>query len=305
MCVFGFKDLEGLGSSAMSLEAKGKRSASERTQVGEGCPICLEPVTGEAFLDQCFHRFCYHCILQWSEMVLAASLAKSGNPKRVSSLECPLCKTHYTSVIHDFVSGNKFRRDYLLSLDGSRFHLSEAHKKRQAVYSDQQENPKPEEEELPSAEAEVMINNTNRALPKNPKFRVVQSSRWLTSWVRRELQALMQEEDVDMVTHHIVGIVEFLQKQAKAGGVRRRASSQTAYADWHKAVSVAVQPFVFENARKFAEELWRFLASGIDIAFYDQLALDGSEPTGSKRSDSMTSDVPELDIYDDDLESCS
>lgn len=238
-------------------------------------------------------------------MVLAASLAKSGNPKRVSSLECPLCKTHYTSVIHDFVSGNKFRRDYLLSLDGSRFHLSEAHKKRQAVYSDQQENPKPEEEELPSAEAEVMINNSNRALPKNPKFRVVQSSRWLTSWVRRELQALMQEEDVDMVTHHIVGIVEFLQKQAKAGGVRRRASSQTAYADWHKAVSVAVQPFVFENARKFAEELWRFLASGIDIAFYDQLALDGSEPTGSNRSDSMTSDVPELDIYDDDLESCS
>jgi hypothetical protein len=115
----------------------------------------------------------------------------------------------------------------------------------------------------------------------------------------------MQEEDVDMVTHHIVGIVEFLQKQAKAGGVGRRASSQTAYADWHKAVSVAVQPFVFENARKFAEELWRFLASGIDIAFYDQLTLDGSEPTGSKRSDSLTADVPELDMYDDDLEGCS
>ena len=42
-------------------------------------------------------------------MVLVASLARFGNAKRVAQLECPLCRIHYKSIIHDFVLKTKFQ----------------------------------------------------------------------------------------------------------------------------------------------------------------------------------------------------
>uniref|UniRef100_A0A8D0E6H5 RING-type E3 ubiquitin transferase n=1 Tax=Salvator merianae TaxID=96440 RepID=A0A8D0E6H5_SALMN len=41
------------------------------------CPICLERIRNVAFLNPCFHRFCFVCILEWSER----------------KAECPLCNT--------------------------------------------------------------------------------------------------------------------------------------------------------------------------------------------------------------------
>uniref|UniRef100_A0A8C6X6J5 RING-type E3 ubiquitin transferase n=1 Tax=Naja naja TaxID=35670 RepID=A0A8C6X6J5_NAJNA len=31
------------------------------------CPICLERIRNVAFLNPCFHRFCFACILEWSD----------------------------------------------------------------------------------------------------------------------------------------------------------------------------------------------------------------------------------------------
>lgn len=222
---------------------------------GESCPICLETVTGEAFLDQCFHRFCYHCILQWSEMVLAASSAKTGNnPKHpVPPLECPLCKTHYTSIVHDLVSGSKFQRDFLLAPDGRQFRLLEAHRRRLAVY------------QKPGAPTTDM----------DPTRTVMKANKWLPCWVRRELEALMQDDDVAMVTHHVVGVVESLQKRSR--GSMFRPDTNATWKNWCSAVAAAVRPFVFEDAETFAVELWKFLDAGMDIAFYDQQLLDSAE----------------------------
>ncbi|KAG0629649.1 hypothetical protein M758_1G119200 [Ceratodon purpureus] len=242
---------------------------------GESCPICLEPVVGEAFLDQCFHRFCYHCILQWSEMVLAAALAKSGNPKRVASLECPLCKTHYTSIIHDLVSGTKFQRDFLLASDGSQFRLSEAHRRRLAVYA----SHKADGASLSaSVVADLDAGGVGVSSPRGVKSRavsgVVKVNKWLPCWVRRELQALMQDEDVNMVTQHVAGVVESLQKRSRGSMFRPGGAKEPCSKAWCSAVAAAVRPFVFEDAEMFAVELWKFLDAGIDIAFYDQLLVD-------------------------------
>jgi hypothetical protein len=295
---------------------------------GESCAICLEPVSGEAFLDQCFHRFCYHCILQWSEMVLAASLAKSGNPKRVAPLECPLCKTHYTSIIHDLVSGTKFQRDFLLAADGGQFRLSEAHRRRLAVYGARKAD---------GADASVMLELDAGAgvVPRGVKTRtvsgVVKANKWLPCWARRELQALMQDEDVNMVAHHVAGVVESLQKRSRGsmfrpGGAAKEPSSRS----WCSAVAAAVRPFVFEDAEMFAVELWKFLDTGIDIAFYDQLLLDsggvgeegegdvsgvtsekegqggGSADAGEEDGDGVKTDsgnaMPVLNLLDEDVE---
>ncbi|XP_024370951.1 uncharacterized protein [Physcomitrium patens] len=247
-------------------------------QVGESCSICLESVTGEAFLDQCFHRFCYHCILQWSEMVMAASLAKTGDPKRVTPLECPLCKTHYTSIIHDLVAGTKFQRHFLLAPDGSQFRLSEAHRRRLAVYAALKAgaSSKTVLNSSTLADLDAGVGSPLQGTKTRTISGVVKANKWLPCWVQRELQALMQDEDVNMVTHHVVGVVQSLQKRSRGTMFRPDSGSakEPSSKSWCNAVAEAMRSFIFEDAEMFAVELWKFLDSGIDIAFYDQHLSD-------------------------------
>ncbi|XP_028403574.1 E3 ubiquitin-protein ligase Topors-like isoform X2 [Dendronephthya gigantea] len=62
--------------------------AAPQTQEKESCPICLSSFEDRSFLDQCFHAFCFSCILQWCEVAQT----------------CPLCKTGFASVIHNVKS---------------------------------------------------------------------------------------------------------------------------------------------------------------------------------------------------------
>ncbi|BBN06880.1 hypothetical protein MPTK1_3g24630 [Marchantia polymorpha subsp. ruderalis] len=215
---------------------------------GETCSICLEPISGEGFLDQCFHKFCYHCILQWSEMVISRP---SSSSNRLQYLECPLCKTQYTSIIHD-VSGVKFQRHYILTSRVPGPLKSEAHIRRQAVYA--------------SNSASLQPSSLTGLVPK--------PNRWLSCWVQRELQALMQEEDVDTVMHHVVGIVESFSSRPKgklsSSGRGGRGGTEGKDFTWHATISAAVRPFIFESAERFAVELESFLVSGLDIAAFDQ-----------------------------------
>lgn len=57
-------------------------------QEKDSCPICLSSFEDRSFLDQCFHSFCFCCILQWCEVVQT----------------CPLCKSEFGSVIHSVKS---------------------------------------------------------------------------------------------------------------------------------------------------------------------------------------------------------
>lgn len=74
----------------------------------------------------------------------------------------------------------------------------------------------------------------------------------------------MQEEDVDIVTQHVMGVLEFFEKRQKVD-----PREQTT---WKAAVSEAVRPFVDGDAEKFSEEIENFLFSGLSIAAYDKLA---------------------------------
>lgn len=47
------------------------------------CPICLDVCESVASLDACSHKFCYDCIIKWSEK---------------KSL-CPYCKTEFNVVV--------------------------------------------------------------------------------------------------------------------------------------------------------------------------------------------------------------
>ena len=59
----------------------------------DSCSICLSNFSNRSFLNDCFHAFCYYCILQWSEV----------------SQTCPLCKKEFVTIIHDVTSITEYK----------------------------------------------------------------------------------------------------------------------------------------------------------------------------------------------------
>ncbi|RUS33953.1 hypothetical protein BC938DRAFT_483132 [Jimgerdemannia flammicorona] len=63
------------------------------------CPICLQPYTRRAYVQPCFHSFCFMCILQWMEL--------SGGL-------CPMCKRESDFLAYDAdLDSGTFKRWYL------------------------------------------------------------------------------------------------------------------------------------------------------------------------------------------------
>ncbi|XP_048360139.1 E3 ubiquitin-protein ligase Topors [Sphaerodactylus townsendi] len=57
------------------------------------CPICLDSFENVAFLNRCYHRFCFRCVQEWSK----------------NKAECPLCKQPFRSIIHSMRSDDDFK----------------------------------------------------------------------------------------------------------------------------------------------------------------------------------------------------
>lgn len=62
------------------------RPAAGASSAEERCPICLEDYKDKAFIDACFHAFCFGCVVKAVE---------------VTSGRCPMCKTTFDTVIHN------------------------------------------------------------------------------------------------------------------------------------------------------------------------------------------------------------
>lgn len=62
------------------------RPAAGAGSTEERCPICLEDYQDKAFIDACFHAFCFECIVKAVEMTTG---------------RCPMCKTSFDTVIHN------------------------------------------------------------------------------------------------------------------------------------------------------------------------------------------------------------
>ena len=82
-------------TSSGDVDAKNiNKGASNDKREKESCPICLSSFEDRSFLDQCFHSFCFCCILQWCEVVQT----------------CPLCKAGFASVIHNVKSMQNYEQ---------------------------------------------------------------------------------------------------------------------------------------------------------------------------------------------------
>ncbi|CAN6452862.1 unnamed protein product [Victoria cruziana] len=213
------------------------------------CSICLDSVKQEAYLDRCFHKFCYRCITRWVE----ASTNRSDTNKL---LLCPLCKTENSSIIHSFV-GDSFQRHYIGKDAERSSSLSDSHRFRLRCYDSD-----------PGT-----IYQSFDLLSYWKQHRYLKHNRWLHMWLKRELQSLVQVEDVDIIFHHILGVVDSFLRRIQE---ERKSMAEQKQREFRMLVSGAARPFIFEKSERFVDELELFLASGLSIDAYDEVYMQNS-----------------------------
>ncbi|KAL5566109.1 hypothetical protein UlMin_029273 [Ulmus minor] len=248
------------------------------------CPICLRPISQESYLNKCFHKFCYSCIIQWTKVVAGK------NSSKLSSLKCPLCKVENFSIIHGF-DGNSFQQYYINQDLEIGFVLSKAHKFRLQCYYTE-----------PGLLSDLFSVSRYWKLCK-----YAQPNRWLQSWLRREIQALIQEEDVEIIVHHIHGVIDSFVTRSQQQ--TRSKTPEAKREEFHAAICDAARPFLTERTDRFLDELEHFLASGLNIEAYDavykqRLGWSAPEVTseiggeGELREDRSL--APYLYVFDED-----
>ncbi|KAL0900853.1 hypothetical protein Bca101_084814 [Brassica carinata] len=213
---------------------------------GDPCPICLGPILQESYLDTCFHKFCFSCIKQWIKVV------SSKVSKPLSSVKCPLCKTDNISIIYNF-DGHSFDRHYVDPNITDGFVLTKEQRYRLQCYYT-----------ASGFLADVFD------VPRFWKLKkLLQRNRWLESWLRRELQALMQEEDVDIVLHHLVGVMDSFCKRTEQRHKQETRSAEAFQEQFKSVMAEAARPFLMARTDRFVDELELFLASGLNMEAYD------------------------------------
>ncbi|XP_078149422.1 uncharacterized protein LOC144544730 isoform X2 [Carex rostrata] len=226
------------------MEASSSRSSDSEIPP---CPICLGPIRDEAYLDLCFHSFCYKCIGEWLSFV---AIKRS---KPLSSFVCPLCKAQNLSIIHG-VYGKSFQRHYV-SENNIKRALSDAHMLRLHVYNSSEDTG----------------NNGADVIQYWEKRKFLQKNMWVQNWLRREIQAILQEEDVDLILCHIHGIIESFMKRQERGGLIGNPEEKRK--EFRGFLANAARPFLLEYTDQFVNEVELFIASGSNVNAYDKACM--------------------------------
>lgn len=93
------------------------------------------------------------------------------------------------------------------------------------------------------------------------------------TWLQRELQALLLEEDVDLIVQHVLGTL------VHAMGAPKRLEGREAAV----VAAAAAAPYLPGQSSRFGQEFAGFLASGLNVAAYDDLvARDEEDRRGSE-----------------------
>ncbi|ESQ49550.1 hypothetical protein EUTSA_v10021312mg [Eutrema salsugineum] len=228
-----------------------KEIADGSSPIDEGsdpCPICLGPIFQESYLDTCFHKFCFNCIKRWIRVV------SSKVSKKLSSVKCPLCKRENISIIHNY-DGYSFDRHYVDRNITDGFVLTKEQRYRLQCYY---------------TESGFLADVFD--VPRFWKMKkLLQPNRWREAWLRRELQALMQEEDVDIVLHHLVGVMDSFSTRIAQRRKQEARSAETNQEQFKSVIAEAAHPFLMARTDRFVDEVELFLASGLNVEAYDAI----------------------------------
>ncbi|XP_052184041.1 uncharacterized protein LOC127796009 isoform X6 [Diospyros lotus] len=227
------------------------------------------------------YKFCYDCIVHWTKVVA------SRHSCRPSSVRCPMCKKENFSVIYE-IDGNSFQRHYINQDLGNSAFFSEAHKYRLQCYYMEP----------------ALLSNMFKVTQywKSRKYR--QQNQWLQSWLRREIQALIQEEDVEVIVHHILGVIDSLRRNDQ----NTANTPESKQENFKGLVAQAASPFLAGRTDRFVKEVELFLASALNIEAYDKAymqhlgwKLPGITSAGEEEEYSgNVPSVPYLYVFDGD-----
>ncbi|KAG8098710.1 hypothetical protein GUJ93_ZPchr0013g35921 [Zizania palustris] len=212
------------------------------------CPICLESFKDEAYLDTCFHSFCYKCISQWVKIV------SSKHPEPLPSVRCPLCKTVNMSIIHGF-DGESFERHYI-NQDPRMRRLSDAHELISQFYNIRE-----------------VTDDTSSVQQFWKQRKYLRKNIWLQTWLRQEIQALTQDENVDAIIYHIHGVIESFMNRQEKEHPSKETQPEKKREEFKRLLSDAARPFLLSRRERFAVEVELFLVSHLNIDAYNKLRV--------------------------------
>ncbi|KAL5210043.1 hypothetical protein ABZP36_005666 [Zizania latifolia] len=212
------------------------------------CPICLESFKDEAYLDTCFHSFCYKCISQWVKIV------SSKHPEPLPSVRCPLCKTVNVSIIHG-LDGESFERHYI-NQDPRKRRLSDAHELISQFYNIRE-----------------VTDDTSSVQQFWKQRKYLRKNIWLQTWLRQEIQALTQDENVDAIIYHIHGVIESFMKRQEKEHTSKETPPEKKREEFRRLLSDAARPFLLSRRERFVLEVELFLVSHLNIDAYNKLRV--------------------------------
>ncbi|XP_057998716.1 uncharacterized protein LOC131177653 [Hevea brasiliensis] len=190
------------------------------------------------------------------------TLPLRGTPIHAPSASVPSFKnpisipvsTENLSIIYGY-DGSSFQMQYINDNFELSSFFSKAHKYRLKCYY---------------IESGILSNIVN-ALRYWKSRKCLQPNRWLQSWLRIEIQALLQEEDVEIIVHHMLGVVDsFLRRGDQSHPMR---TPETKQGEFKNLVSDAARPFLAARTERFVNEMELFLASGFNIEAYDEVYM--------------------------------
>ncbi|KAK4522729.1 hypothetical protein GAYE_PCTG14G0619 [Galdieria yellowstonensis] len=216
------------------------------------CAICLERVRNPTFCEPCFHAFCYSCLRSWFSTLKISQKTCST---------CPLCKAEVSGIVYSVKSERNYKRRNVSNFIGDKkkvvasfdksdvlettslfdaepSFLTDQHVFRRLVYA-QRLWVQP----LPSSLYYQSRREGDVFCEADPK---------LIQWIRRDLQALLGLEDVEVLVNYIYGKIE-------------EGSSR-------EDLKKILEPFLFENTSHFLHELFQFASSRYGLEDYDQVA---------------------------------
>ncbi|KAM3261437.1 hypothetical protein ACQJBY_052225 [Aegilops geniculata] len=262
-------------SAAAPASASGGGRGSPAAAFACACPICLEGFEDEAYLDTCLHSFCYECITQW------VSIVASKHEEHLSSVKCPLCKTKSVSILHAF-DGKSFTRHYIEQDQGKRY-LADAHELISQFYNTRE-----------------ISDDTASVFQYWKQRKYLRRNVWLETWLRREIQALTQDENVEAIVYHIHGLIEFFMKTQEKLHASKQASPEHTREEFRSLLSDAARPFLLGRTARFVTEVELFLISQRNIDAYSRVRLQRFKESAShvaREQDALPQDRPLEDHY--------
>ncbi|CAN6972330.1 uncharacterized protein LOC103839795 [Brassica rapa] len=204
------------------------------------CAICLDTCVEDAFLSACYHTFCFNCIKKWQT-------CSTSTPH---TCVCPLCKRESRAVIYHYDGLTETYDKYFFDPTMKSFLLSDEHRMRLQHYK---------KKSISSYLVDSIARFWQRGF-------FLQRNKWLETWLRRDLQALLRVENCDVIVHQIAGTIDtFCKRHTKT-----EATTDELSKEFKEKIMEVVSTYMEAGEReRFADETECFLALRLNVEAFD------------------------------------